>query len=101
MSAILESAPADRVLAFVELPDESYAAPVPAGVELVFRGADRPGDHVLRAVAAAPVEDVDHAWVCGESGLATSVRRHLVGERGVDRRRIAFSGYWKVGQART
>ncbi|WNV83980.1 SIP domain-containing protein [Umezawaea sp. Da 62-37] len=37
----------------------------------------------------------------GDSGLATAVRRHLVKERGVDRRKIMFSSYWEVGQART
>lgn len=33
--------------------------------------------------------------------MATSVRRHPVQERGVDRRNVMFSGYWKRGKART
>jgi NADPH-dependent ferric siderophore reductase len=36
-----------------------------------------------------------YAWLAGESGTVTSLRRHLVGERGMDRRAIAFMGYWR------
>ncbi|WP_067503797.1 siderophore-interacting protein [Actinoplanes sp. TFC3] len=36
-----------------------------------------------------------YAWLAGESSTVVSLRRHLVGERGVDRRSIAFMGYWK------
>ena len=45
-------------------------------------------------------QDLDYAWLCGESGLATSLRRHLVQEIGMDKRAITFSGYWKLGAAR-
>ncbi|MFD9733390.1 siderophore-interacting protein [Umezawaea sp. NPDC059074] len=99
LSAILEAQPGAR--AIVEVPDESYLTPVPDGVEFVYRGSDEPGSRALEAVAALPPEDFDYAWACGESSLATSVRRHLVKERGLDRRKIMFSGYWKRGQART
>jgi NADPH-dependent ferric siderophore reductase len=36
-----------------------------------------------------------YAWLAGESGAVVSLRRHLVGERGLDRRSVAFMGYWK------
>jgi NADPH-dependent ferric siderophore reductase len=38
--------------------------------------------------------------VCGEAGLVTGLRRQLVKDRDVDRRRILFSGYWKRGRPR-
>lgn len=37
------------------------------------------------------------AWVAGESGAVTAIRRHLVREIGLPRRRVAFMGYWKKG----
>jgi hypothetical protein len=36
------------------------------------------------------------AWLAGESGAARSLRRHLVDERGVDKRAIEFNGYWRL-----
>ncbi|PSK65606.1 hypothetical protein B0E53_02461 [Micromonospora sp. MH33] len=29
--------------------------------------------------------------------MVRAVRRHLVGERGLDRRRVTFAGYWRRG----
>jgi NADPH-dependent ferric siderophore reductase len=40
-----------------------------------------------------------YAWLAGEAGAIKSLRRHLVAERGVDRRAVAFMGYWRVGRA--
>ncbi|RIQ30267.1 siderophore-interacting protein [Jiangella rhizosphaerae] len=39
------------------------------------------------------------AWVAGEASAVREVRRHLVGERGIDRRAVAFSGYWRVDRS--
>ncbi|GLZ62563.1 siderophore-interacting protein [Micromonospora sp. NBRC 107095] len=67
--------------------------------------------------AAQPVPDVDvdreilwevpeemapvplYAWLAGEAGVIRTLRRHLVAERGLDRRAVAFMGYWRLGQA--
>ena len=75
---------------------------VPAAVTVHVRGAGDPGSAVVPAIVADPAStcDLDYAWVCGESGLATSLRRHLVQEVGMDKRSITFSGYWKLGAAR-
>ena len=35
------------------------------------------------------------AWLAGEAGTVRALRRHLVDERGVDKRAIDFSGYWR------
>lgn len=39
-----------------------------------------------------------YAWLAGEAGVIRSLRRHLVTERGVDRRSVAFMGYWRLGR---
>jgi NADPH-dependent ferric siderophore reductase len=40
-----------------------------------------------------------YAWLAGEAGVVTRLRRHLVGDLGVDRRAVAFMGYWRDGVA--
>jgi iron complex transport system ATP-binding protein len=40
-----------------------------------------------------------YAWLAGEAGVIKTLRRHLVGELGVDRRSVAFMGYWRLGRA--
>lgn len=38
-------------------------------------------------------------WIAGESGVVTTLRRHLVKGLGVDRSQVAFMGYWRRGVA--
>jgi NADPH-dependent ferric siderophore reductase len=47
------------------------------------------------ALKSAPL----YSWLAGESGAIKSLRRHLVAEQGVDRRAVAFMGYWRLGKA--
>ncbi|WP_031075040.1 siderophore-interacting protein [Streptomyces sp. NRRL WC-3742] len=35
------------------------------------------------------------AWLAGESGAVRALRRHLVDDRGLDKKSIDFSGYWR------
>lgn len=73
------------------------------------------GDAVLPV--PGPLEDVDvdtdllwesrlhpatgdfYAWIAGEAGMVRALRRHLVSEVGVDRRHVAFMGYWRQGRS--
>ena len=47
--------------------------------------------------------EVNHAdryfWIAGESGVVTTLRRHLVKDLGIDRAQVAFMGYWRKGVA--
>lgn len=48
----------------------------------------------------AEAADVDrYFWIAGESGVVTTLRRHLVKDLGVDRAQVAFMGYWRRGVA--
>lgn len=47
------------------------------------------------ALKSAPL----YAWLAGEAGAIKTLRRHLVSEVGVDRRAVAFMGYWRLGRA--
>lgn len=47
-------------------------------------------------------EDADgefYAWIAGEAATIKTIRRLLVSGCGVDRKRVAFMGYWRNGQA--
>ena len=39
-----------------------------------------------------------YAWLAGEAGVVKSLRRHLVQDLGIDRRSVAFMGYWREGR---
>jgi NADPH-dependent ferric siderophore reductase len=55
-------------------------------------------DAVLWEVPDA-VAGGEYAWLAGEAGTITALRRHLVRDLGIDRRSIAFMGYWRQGRA--
>ena len=38
-------------------------------------------------------------WIAGESGVVTTLRRHLVKDLVIDRSQVAFMGYWRRGVA--
>lgn len=76
------------------------AAPAPGGV-LEEVDVDRT---LLWEVPPAPDGDAQApdrlaAWLAGEAGVIKTLRRHLVTERGLDRRAVAFMGYWRRGRS--
>ncbi|MGW3135822.1 siderophore-interacting protein [Streptomyces sp. NPDC001139] len=50
----------------------------------------------LRAAQLPPAQK-PYVWIAGESGCVKELRRHFVRERGIDRRRVTFVGYWRQG----
>ncbi|CAI9412003.1 siderophore-interacting protein [Nocardioides sp. T2.26MG-1] len=58
------------------------------------------GEEVESAVTVVG-HDLDdlYAWIAGESGMVIALRRALVSDLGVDRRQVAFMGYWRRGVA--
>ena len=97
-----------------------------AADRLLAMGIRASADNPVAAPAVAPVavlEDVDvdreilwevpidedgraltqdavlYAWLAGEAGVIKTLRRYLVAELGVDRKAVAFMGYWRRGKA--
>jgi len=58
-----------------------------------YSGAGEPLDSTAPGIPGL------YAWVAGESGVVTTIRRHLVRELGCDRKQVAFMGYWRHGVA--
>ena len=40
-----------------------------------------------------------YAWMAGEAGTIKDLRRYLVRDVGIDRKQVAFMGYWRQGKA--
>ena len=40
-----------------------------------------------------------YAWLAGEASVIKALRRFLVTETGIDRTRVSFMGYWRLGKA--
>ncbi len=107
IAGILESSPADlRGEVFVEVPhaDDAQEFRTPEGVRVHWLVRtdphERPGRLALEAVRSADLAATpEYAFVAGESELATSVRRHLVGDRGMPKPEVAFTGFWRFGRA--
>lgn len=106
ISSICASLPVDAVgTAIVETPSEEDALEFarPAGVEVVWivRPHDvAPGSLALETLGRTALPEAPfHAYAAGEQALASGARRHLVGERGVDKNVVSFCGYWKIGAA--
>ncbi|QGV80532.1 siderophore-interacting protein [Streptomyces ficellus] len=101
VSSILESLPAGtRARVWLDVP---YAADrlelrteADATVTWLVREEGAPA--AVDAVRAAGLTGTaPYAWIAGESGSVKALRRHLVNERGIDRRRVTFVGYWRKG----
>lgn len=63
---------------------------VPAAIGEAARGSGS---------AVAAEQRPFYAWIAGEAAAVKRIRRHLVREIGVDRRQVAFMGYWREGRA--
>jgi NADPH-dependent ferric siderophore reductase len=92
-----------RVRVFVEVPQAADIQDLPteaaAEVTWLVRGTTPPGSGLLVAAvrAARLPAGAPYAWIAGESGMVRALRRHLVAERGLPRRGVTFSGYWRRG----
>ncbi|MFD8644488.1 siderophore-interacting protein [Streptomyces zaomyceticus] len=87
--------PGRRAVAYVHVPDAAEAQPLPTAGDLTVRPLY--GDiSAVDALRADPLPDGrPYVWLAGEASAVRALRRHLVEERGVDRRAVHFTGYWR------
>ncbi|WP_030943992.1 siderophore-interacting protein [Streptomyces sp. NRRL S-646] len=106
VSAILESLPAGtRARVWLEVHDAGDIQDLvtEADAEITWLVRDAGGVEgspmALDALRTAqlPLAEHPYAWIAGESGCVKQLRRRLVGECGIDRRRVTFVGYWRRG----
>ncbi|MFJ2647417.1 siderophore-interacting protein [Streptomyces sp. NPDC087420] len=103
IGTIVEALPAGaRAVVFVEVVDAAEeqrfetAGDVTAHWPHRGRAPSGPRGPLVRAVRDAVFpEGSVHGWLGGEAGAVRALRRHLVEERGFDRRAVDFTGYWR------
>lgn len=104
--------PADVRLTW--LPRRCGSTTHPRGA-LLTAAACAAADEIGAATGAADAEEVDpddlvwevpddpvgaaYAWLAGEAGVVTGLRRYLLREAGFNRGSVAFMGYWRKGRA--
>ncbi|MFF3276160.1 siderophore-interacting protein [Streptomyces chrestomyceticus] len=91
-----------RAVAYIEVADaadeQTFDTRGDLTVHWLHRGTGpaAPGETLVEAVRGArfPAGSV-FAWLAGEAGAVRALRRHLVEDRGLDKRDIDFTGYWR------
>ncbi|MDT7673431.1 MAG: hypothetical protein QOD82_1333 [Pseudonocardiales bacterium] len=90
---------------FIEVADVAEEQQLPTGagtrVHWLHRGGRRPGQPLIEAVTAAELPPgVDpgrcQAWLSAEAGAVRDIRAHLLDERGLTRRMVYATGYWRA-----
>ncbi|MFG3270438.1 siderophore-interacting protein [Streptomyces luteogriseus] len=105
-SAIVEALPAGtRARVWLEVPHAGDIQDLvtAADAEVTWLVRDERGTAgspmALDALHAArlPAAERPYVWIAGESGCVKELRRHFVRDRGIDRHRVTFVGYWRRG----
>ncbi|MEU8758963.1 siderophore-interacting protein [Streptomyces sp. NPDC048659] len=87
--------PGHRALSYVQVADAAEEQPLPTAGRLTVRWLHGDASPVDAVRAAAFPAGRPYAWLAGEAGTVRALRRHLVEERGIDRRAVDFTGYWR------
>jgi len=107
VGTILDDAPAGaRVLLVAEVADEAEELKFDTDADLSMtwrhRGTDHTGPGTLAAQAVRQMDlpgGRGACWIGLEASAMRTVRRHLLGERGLNRDQLYTRGYWKIGVA--
>jgi NADPH-dependent ferric siderophore reductase len=102
IGALVEALPSHaKARVFVEVGSAAEEQPfvLPQEVRVAWLHRDE-GQSLVAALGDAPLpEGRPYAWIAGEAGSVRALRRILIGERGVAREDIYFSGYWRRGRS--
>ncbi|MGA4848013.1 siderophore-interacting protein [Streptomyces sp. G5(2025)] len=96
VAAILETLPpALPTRVWIEVHDlaDRQTLPTKADAEIHWLIGEGTTPDAIRGTTLP--EGTPYAWLAGESSTVKTVRRHLVSDRGFDRKRVSFSGYWR------
>jgi NADPH-dependent ferric siderophore reductase len=93
-----------RVAALIEVADPSARIEFDTRADLYVQWryrneSEHPGGALLLALRETYLPDGDgYVWAAGEATLMRAVRKLLCEERGIDKKRIRASAYWKRGE---
>jgi NADPH-dependent ferric siderophore reductase len=85
------------VQVFVEVADPAEEQELPRPVRWLHRGAQAPGRPLVEAVTTATLPAGPcQAWLSAEAAAVRDIRAHLLDERGLARRLVYATGYWRA-----
>lgn len=103
IATVLEALPArSTALVYVEVADaaeeQPLHSPATATMHWLHRRDRPPGAALLAAVREAPLTPAARcqAWVSAESSTVRDIRSFLLDERGLTRRQVYATGYWRA-----
>jgi NADPH-dependent ferric siderophore reductase len=98
VATVLDALPTGvPVSVFLEVADAGEEQPLPGTVTWVHRGDREAGVPLAEAVRAAEFPaGRGQAWLSGESACVKELRTHLLNDRGLDRRAVYATGYWRA-----
>lgn len=98
IGASVEALPPDaRAIVYVEIADAAEEQTFDTEADVTVHWVHRNENSLLDAVREAYLPEGDvFAWLAGESSVVRELRRHLVNDRGLPKKAIAFSGYWRA-----
>jgi NADPH-dependent ferric siderophore reductase len=97
VATVLDALGTARVLTFLEVAGAAEEQRLPGAVTWVHRAQRQPGEPLVDAVRAAEFPGGrGQAWLSGESACVRDLRRHLIEDRGFDRRLVYATGYWRA-----
>ncbi|MDX3192195.1 siderophore-interacting protein [Streptomyces sp. MN03-5084-2B] len=85
----------DNAIVFLEVADAAEEQELPGEVHWLHRDGAEHGSRLLEAVRGATLPEGSAAWLAGEAATVRALRRHLVGERGLAKNVVEFTGYWR------
>jgi NADPH-dependent ferric siderophore reductase len=86
-----------RALVFVEVEGPDEEQDLPGEITWVHRGGRAAGEPLAGAVRASTFPSGrGQAWLAGESACVKELRRHLLDDRGIDRKLVYATGYWRA-----
>ena len=106
LQSLRPEAHADVLLEVADSADDvlSQDAPPNANVRVSLRGNETETgvEQAIRGWgethgAMAREDDGFYAWLAGESGSITRIRRYLTHDLGISKERVSFLGYWRLG----
>lgn len=99
IATVLDALPATAsARVFVEVADAAEEQPLTRPVNWLHRGSREPGAALVEAVRSVPALDPTRcqAWVSCEAASVKEIRAFLIDERGLPRRQVYATGYWRA-----
>ena len=102
VAAVLEALPATQTAhVVIEVPSEEDVIELPSDATVTTRwivGSGTPNERLVEAALELELPaGVGEVWVGCESAAMRTIRRHLLGDLGLDRSTVQTRGYWKQG----